>query len=901
MARRTPQAAGRILALLGRVRVAGAALAAGCGLASGCGDAKRSVTNETTPPPQRVVFENTSTSGIVGPQMAPRVELHPANSWTQGRTRELIQQYLGEERSYIARGVAEESLAALPVPVPVPGLAVELIREPMTATVELERSTPGLPPPSVTLMVERQEPVQAPSPRLSARPIESVATPPPVAMIAEAPRPRVVRASSEPSRLPMAASVTSSLIPRSLADASAIRVVSATTLDTVATSADLRVGPLEKRFVATRFAQEGCMPMAWRHSVPKRLMIVDSISAIVAANSVEESFVTARSTEQSLVREVAPASLRPFTADPLTKSGPIPPNLPKQIGAAPPTAKPSGLPKQAGYASLPSAASTGNKPPKTRLATAPGPAADGNKPPKATTPGVIQAMVSRAQVPEGVPEELLKPLAPKEDDGVVMVGGVSLTLPRDLKSPLPSEPLSKVEIVQPMKPVKPEDSRSELTKAEPSKVVAPKPSLGPVVGPVVGAMPTLTVEPGITLPVPPLLMPTSSASAAGKVPTGESPSLMLVAAPQPLPFPATLSAAPGSIDVGGVAMPFDSLTRMVEGQIGGCGGGGCATCGGGGCAPGRPCAAGKGKCEPFPAKTVFGRAIGLMYENLCCPDPCYQPKWEPITATAFFTDAPRPIAQSIIRWDWNHLALFPDRGEYLFARSDGKGKGLTPNSPARAIPDVDYHDLAVVTEVGKGAFSTTISVPYRSINPGIYADSAAGFSDMSITTKSLLFDSELFMLSFLLKTTLPAGNFRKGLGVGHVSLEPSVVAGLRFGPRTYGVAQIAEWVPIAGDPDYAGALLRWNFALNHVIWQPIRDVQIISTLEVLGFTFQDGAYTDPIFGSDQKLSGQTFVTLSPGARMFYCDKFDMGMAYAVGVTGKYFAHSQIRMEFRYRY
>jgi hypothetical protein len=148
---------------------------------------------------------------------------------------------------------------------------------------------------------------------------------------------------------------------------------------------------------------------------------------------------------------------------------------------------------------------------------------------------------------------------------------------------------------------------------------------------------------------------------------------------------------------------------------------------------------------------------------------------------------------------------------------------------------------------------------------------------------------------------MPVGNFSKGLGTGHVSLEPSVVAGLRFGPKTYGVAQLSEWVPIAGDSDYSGALLRWNLALNHLWWQPVRDVQLIGTLEVLGYSFQDGAYTDPLSGSDQKLSGQTFVSVSPGGRLFYCDKFDMGVAGAIGVTGKYFAANQLRLEFRYRY
>src|SRR5207248_10629186 len=123
--------------------------------------------------------------------------------------------------------------------------------------------------------------------------------------------------------------------------------------------------------------------------------------------------------------------------------------------------------------------------------------------------------------------------------------------------------------------------------------------------------------------------------------------------PAPLPaIPLALPAAtappipvgPGRIEVGGVPVPYDSLSRMVDGgdfgPSGGCrscGGarGGCAACSGRGgvdqCAPG-----GRG-CEPFPARTVVGRFVGLVYQEVCCPDPCWQGRGEPIAAAAVFT------------------------------------------------------------------------------------------------------------------------------------------------------------------------------------------------------------------------------------------------------------------------
>lgn len=306
-------------------------------------------------------------------------------------------------------------------------------------------------------------------------------------------------------------------------------------------------------------------------------------------------------------------------------------------------------------------------------------------------------------------------------------------------------------------------------------------------------------------------------------------------------------------------------------------------------------------CESIDDQSFLCRSLDLIYGALFRPDPDYVGSWEPLIASQFYTEVPRPVTQLTFRWDWAHLALYPDRGEYLWARADGQGRGPAPQSPWRGTKSIDYHELTLLAEISSGPLSAIVALPYRSVNPGIYADSAAGFSDLSITGKGLLFDSELLLVSFLLKTSVPTGNFNKGLGAGHVSLEPSIVAGLRVGPRTYGVAQLAQWIPIGGDRDYAGAALRWNFALNQMLWKPIPDVQLIGSFEVMGLSFQDGAYTDPILGSDQKLSGQTFVSLSPGARLFCANTCDLGLAYAFGVTGMAYAHDQIRLEFRYRY
>ena len=245
----------------------------------------------------------------------------------------------------------------------------------------------------------------------------------------------------------------------------------------------------------------------------------------------------------------------------------------------------------------------------------------------------------------------------------------------------------------------------------------------------------------------------------------------------------------------------------------------CNSCGGG-------CAPGQRDCDPCTARTRVGRFAYGLYRALCCPDPCYEPKWLAIADSAFFVEAARPQTQQRLRWDAGLDAILPDRAEYFWARADGHGKGPSPTGGYLAVRRLTYHELSLYTEVGSSGFSLFTEVPYRSLDP-TGAPHAAGFADMNVGTKTLMFDCELLQLSFQFRTHIPMSNTMKGLGTGHVSLEPSLLVGLYLGPETYLQGQVAEWIPIAGDKDYAGAILHYHLSLNHVLWRPLSDVPLI--------------------------------------------------------------------------
>ncbi len=354
--------------------------------------------------------------------------------------------------------------------------------------------------------------------------------------------------------------------------------------------------------------------------------------------------------------------------------------------------------------------------------------------------------------------------------------------------------------------------------------------------------------------------------------------------------------AVGTVSVGGQPVSFDRLSTLIGGGEGAATQvltGGCPSCGSaGGCTA----------CEPFPAgRGLASRVVGRMYESLCCPDPCYQPKWIPLADTAFFTPSARPVSHTRLRWDYTHFGKLPDRGEYFWARADGNGKGPRPVN-AVGIPRVDTHELSQYTETAAGpGFSAYFVTPYRSVNP-TFADppSAAGFGDITIGTKGVLFDSELFLLTLQFQTTLPVGNAAKGLGTGHVSLEPSLLFGLRVSPRSYLQGQLAQWIPLGGDPTYSGAMLHYHLAYNHVLWQPMSQVQVVGTFEMHGYSWQDGGFTDPALGF-RNASGSNILQLGPGVRIFYCDKYDFGIGSNFGVTGQNSLGEQLRFEMRIRF
>jgi hypothetical protein len=352
----------------------------------------------------------------------------------------------------------------------------------------------------------------------------------------------------------------------------------------------------------------------------------------------------------------------------------------------------------------------------------------------------------------------------------------------------------------------------------------------------------------------------------------------------------------------------------------------CSSCGGfhgvsdggelhdslGGCANGT-CIPGRKACYPPPHgyDTHIGAFLSNLYDCLCCPDPCYQPRWEPAANASFFADYARPRTVTRIRYDNLNDMRTPDRAQYFIQNVNPTAKGTRS-----FVPQARFQQVSLYQEVAGPRGSFFISIPYDQINPN-WGPTQAGFGDLNFGVKSLMFDCEMLQVSFQFRTYMPTGAAINNLGTGHISLDPSILASLKLTPTTYLQGQIGNFIPIgfggtngiaAGakgeSPTLAGGVLYWFGSINQVLWYCTPNSPLIATLELDGWSFESGGYT-AVVGSGgtpkvvDKGGGVSYFNMGPGLRQVICDKVDIGGAITWATTTPRWADPWFRFEVRF--
>src|SRR5262249_46555279 len=153
--------------------------------------------------------------------------------------------------------------------------------------------------------------------------------------------------------------------------------------------------------------------------------------------------------------------------------------------------------------------------------------------------------------------------------------------------------------------------------------------------------------------------------------------------------------------------------------------------------------------------------------------------------------------------------------------------------------------------------------------------------------------------TFQFQTNIPLGVAGRGIGVGHVSLIPSILTALKLYPDTYCQSQLGYWIPISATSvngsSFGGGVFQFNHSINHVLCRPLHDTALIGTIESMGYTFTAGQFTDAA-GLIHPANQQTYFSVGPGFRLCICDKVDLGFGVQFAVTNPHFADQLYRSE-----
>lgn len=213
----------------------------------------------------------------------------------------------------------------------------------------------------------------------------------------------------------------------------------------------------------------------------------------------------------------------------------------------------------------------------------------------------------------------------------------------------------------------------------------------------------------------------------------------------------------------------------------------------------------------------------------------------------------------------------PDRLEYLWGKA---GSGPAPESR------VDLIDTIYRTELGNEKAGFISEMRMRSLDPTINPNTV-GFGDMLVGGKLLVYESTCTKVSTIFLTHLNTGPERKGLGRGHVALEPGVLAMRKWTDRTYLFGEWKYHVPLGATPGFAGDIFKTGWGIA-TIWHDTDCYAVIPMFEIQTHSFLFGGRTLPD-GTEVRVDGTTAIDLYPGIRWTF-NKSAVG-AYELGLSG----------------
>jgi hypothetical protein len=260
-----------------------------------------------------------------------------------------------------------------------------------------------------------------------------------------------------------------------------------------------------------------------------------------------------------------------------------------------------------------------------------------------------------------------------------------------------------------------------------------------------------------------------------------------------------------------------------------------------------------------------------------------------------YIDCAIPASLFRLRFDSAYDLTRPSRAEFFYARGSPFGPGL--EEPEKRI---DYQELSSYLEVALcDRFSAFLEAPVRFLNPEVNENNT-GFSDLNAGGKYAFLYSNDLVGTFQLRTYVPTGDPHRGLGTNHVSLEPAFLGYARLTERLALESEFRVWIPIGGDPDFAGEVLRYGLGFHYDLFETCK-FRFMPVVEFVGWTVLSGEEQVVFPNGDfliKDAAGDTIVNVKVGARWQLKGVGDLYTGYGRSLTGDTWYRDIFRVELR---
>lgn len=244
-----------------------------------------------------------------------------------------------------------------------------------------------------------------------------------------------------------------------------------------------------------------------------------------------------------------------------------------------------------------------------------------------------------------------------------------------------------------------------------------------------------------------------------------------------------------------------------------------------------------------------------------------------------------------LRFDAGFDNAFPDRAEFFYAQCGcfpAPARGPGSSNPLQLASSVNYQEYGAYMEYAVvPRLSGFVELPIRSIDfqltPAAQAQTqaqpiadASGLSDITAGIRYGLIAAENQAVTFQLRVYTPTGDAGRGLGTGHASLEPALLAQHRWTEDVNTFGEVRIWVPFsdatAGGANFAGPVLRYglgaSYRLHEVAWDDTYR-RLDGVVEFVGWTVLDGQKLDILAlpgPGPQSARGDTIGNIKVGLR-----------------------------------